>query len=250
MGIEFENSQISNEALEQFHEWLIQKDYAPATVARKWAAVRSFLTYLKDERILLDTSLGDHLQVEQVEREQPRILSQREMMRLLDSVRVSPHPIAMRDSGILALMYEFGLRASETVDIQLEDLDLERGLLRTPQGKKSFAAFGTVYESLVAYLQNGRPHLAKDPQERALFINQRGKGLTRQGLWLVIKRRAREAGLGGGISPHTIRHSLIQHMLDEGISKREIQRRLGLRSPNSLRIFRNQAEGVVPPTES
>ncbi len=85
------------------------------------------------------------------------------------------------------------------------------------------------------YLEQGRPQLVRNPEVRSVFLNQRGQELSRQGLWLVVKRWAEAAGLGDDVSPHSLRHALAQHLLIQGKSRREVQQFLGLRSPNAIR---------------
>ena len=92
------------------------------------------------------------------------------------------------------------------------------------------------------YVVDGRPHLARRPDERSLFLNQRGDRLSRQGLWLVVKRWTTRAGLGGDLSPHSLRHTLAHHLLQEGRSRREVQQVLGLTSANAMRAHRLQGE--------
>jgi integrase/recombinase XerD len=92
------------------------------------------------------------------------------------------------------------------------------------------------------YVVDGRPHLARRSDERSLFLNQRGDRLSRQGLWLVVKRWTTRAGLGGDLSPHSLRHTLAHHMLQEGRSRREVQQVLGLTSTNAMRVHRLQGE--------
>jgi integrase/recombinase XerD len=93
------------------------------------------------------------------------------------------------------------------------------------------------------YIEHGRPHLARGPEVRALFLNQRGQDLSRQGLWLVVKRWSATCGLGADVSPHSLRHSMAHHLLDQGKSRREVQQLLGLSSPNAIRGRRSSAAG-------
>jgi len=94
---------------------------------------------------------------------------------------------------------------------------------------------GTALPILKRYIEEARPQLVHDSDVRAVFVNQRGKPLSRQGLWLIVKHWAGATGLGEKVSPHSLRHALIQHLLADGKSRREIQHVLGLRSPNAIR---------------
>jgi integrase/recombinase XerD len=127
-------------------------------------------------------------------------------------------------------MYACGLRASETVALEVADVDLEQGLLRArgkgskerlvPIGRKALAA-------LAAYLRAGRPPLLGSSTQRRLFLNRRGSGLTRQGLYKIVQGHARHAGLAERMSPHTLRHSFATHLLAGGCDLRSLQEMLG-----------------------
>jgi integrase/recombinase XerD len=134
-------------------------------------------------------------------------------------------------------MYETGLRASDLIQLRVEDIDLFGKRIRPMSLRIKAILIGDSTVHIERYLEDGRPHLARIPDERKLFLNQRGKGLTRQGVWFIVRRWADAAGLNKNVSPNTIRHSLIQHLIESGLSNKEILRRIGLKSPNSLRAF-------------
>jgi integrase/recombinase XerD len=146
-------------------------------------------------------------------------------------------PIGLRDTAILSLMYRTGIRVSDVIHLELGDVDLVLQQIRIKSMGMKFVTIGDVCDKIAHYLREGRPHLARIPEETSLFINQRGKGLSRQGIWFIVKRWGKEAKLGDRISPNIIRHSLVRHLMDSGISNKVILRRLGFKSPNSLRIF-------------
>jgi integrase/recombinase XerD len=127
-------------------------------------------------------------------------------------------------------MYACGLRASEAIDLEVSDVDLRHGVLRArgkgnkerlvPVGREAVAA-------VRAYLQRGRPGLVGLHEERRLFVNRRGSGLTRQGLYKIVQRHARTAGLDSKMSPHTLRHTFATHLLAGGCDLRAVQEMLG-----------------------
>ena len=127
-------------------------------------------------------------------------------------------------------MYACGLRASEAIDLEVGDLDLEAGVLR-PRGKGSkerLVPIGSAAtKALTAYLQRGRGRLIGKGWESRLFVNQRGAGLTRQGLYKIVQRHAASAGLASKMSPHTLRHSFATHLLAGGCDLRSLQEMLG-----------------------
>ncbi len=137
-------------------------------------------------------------------------------------------------AAILAILYATGIRAEQAVGLQTFDIDLDRGVVRV-RGEPAEKPLGLAYGALRVYLKEARPQLLAGQSVSSLFLNQRGRGLSRQGLWLVVKRWANVVGLKGSISPHTLRRSRAEHMLEEGWRKRDVQRFLGLTSPNTLR---------------
>ncbi len=141
----------------------------------------------------------------------------------------------IRDAAILALVYATGLRAAEAVELTVHDIELERGVLDRPKSEADPLPLGIAYHPVERYIKEGRPQLLRNRGEPTLFLNQRGEGLTRQGLWLVVKKWAEVCGLSEDVSPYTLRHSLTRHLLQSGRSRREVQELLGLSSPNTLR---------------
>jgi integrase/recombinase XerD len=139
-------------------------------------------------------------------------------------------PSALRDRALLELMYACGLRASEATGLQLRDVDLDAGLLRA-SGKGSKERIVPVGSEAIAavrlWLDRGRPALVGLAPEPHLFVNHRGAGLTRQGLYKIVQRHARTAGLQGKMSPHTLRHSFATHLLAGGCDLRALQEMLG-----------------------
>jgi len=201
---------------------------SPATISRKTAALRSFYRHLRREE-LVDVDPTATLVAPVKGRRLPHVLSYAEVKRLLESVSESD-PIALRDRALLELMYGCGLRASEAIGLEVGDVNTERGFAR-PHGKGSkerTVPLGREAGAAVArYLRSGRPDLVGAGAEPKLFVNFRGGGLTRQGLYKIIQRHARDVGLDGKMSPHTLRHSFATHLLAGGCDLRSVQEMLG-----------------------
>jgi integrase/recombinase XerD len=159
----------------------------------------------------------------------PEVLSRDETLRLLHTPQ-GRSPAALRDRALLELMYACGLRASEATGLEIDDIDLTERMLRArgkgskervvPIGRDAVAA-------LRAYAEHGRPELVGLRNERHVFVNSRGIGLTRQGLYKIIKGHASTAGLDGRVSPHTLRHTFATHLLSGGCDLRVLQEMLG-----------------------
>jgi integrase/recombinase XerD len=199
-----------------------------ATIHRKAACLRSFYKHLRREE-LIDEDPTAALSAPRRSKKLPQVLNYAEVQRLLAAPR-GDGPSVLRDRALLELMYACGLRASETIGLELSDLDLRRGFLRArgkgqkervvPFGRKAIAAVS-------AYLRAGRPKLVGERPEAKLFVNFRGGALTRQGLYKIVQRHAGTAGLAGRMSPHTLRHSFATHLLAGGCDLRAVQEMLG-----------------------
>jgi integrase/recombinase XerD len=209
-----------------------------ATLSRKTACLRSFYRHLRRGG-LTDSDPTANLRPPRKGRALPKVLSYAEVKKLLESVS-GAEPPELRDRAILEVMYGCGLRSSETIDLEVGSVDLEHGFLRAfgkgskerivPVGREAAAA-------LKRYLRDGRPAIAGGGDERALFLNQRGGALTRQGLYKIIRGRARDVGLGERMSPHTLRHSFATHLLSGGCDLRSVQEMLGHADVATTQIY-------------
>jgi integrase/recombinase XerD len=196
-----------------------------ATIHRKAACLRSFYKHLRRDELIGDDPTAA-LRAPRRAKKLPQVLNYSE-------VHAAPRgsePTTLRDRALLEVMYACGLRASETIGLELADVDMHEGFLRArgkgskerlvPLGRQAIAAIN-------AYLRGGRPKLIGERHEPKLFVNFRGGPLTRQGLYKIVQKHAREAGLGGRMSPHTLRHSFATHLLAGGCDLRAVQEMLG-----------------------
>ena len=201
---------------------------AAATLQRKTATLRSFYRHLRRENAIDHDPTAD-LRGPRKSQRLPRVLTREEVARLLSEPK-GTEPGALRDRALLEVMYACGLRASEAIGLHADDVDLDEGMLRArgkgskerlvPIGRQAVAA-------LRAYEQRGRPALVGYKTEVRLFVNRRGGGLTRQGLYKIVQGHARGAGLEQKMSPHTLRHSFATHLLAGGCDLRSLQEMLG-----------------------
>jgi integrase/recombinase XerD len=201
---------------------------SPATLQRKVACMRSFYRHLRRQDVLTDDPTA-HLRAPRQSRRLPHVLSREEVATLL-AQPTGTEPTALRDRALLEVMYACGLRASEAIGLAVGDVDLEDGILRArgKGAKERLVPIGSAAaRALEAYLSRGRPILAGDRLESRLFLNHRGSGLTRQGLYKIVQRHARTAGLAGRMSPHTLRHTFATHLLAGGCDLRSLQEMLG-----------------------
>jgi integrase/recombinase XerD len=199
-----------------------------STVHRKTACLRSFYRHVRREG-LLDTDPTATLNGPRRSPKLPQVLSRGEVERLLAQPKGS-QPTSLRDRALLEVMYACGLRASEAIDLELRDLDLDEGVLRA-RGKGSKERLVPIGQSAVGalrtYIEHGRGELVKGRPEPHLFVNFRGGPLTRQGLYKIVRRHAESAGLADRMSPHTLRHTFATHLLAGGCDLRSVQEMLG-----------------------
>lgn len=234
-------SSVSDDDIEAYLIYMKHKDqpYASSTIARKVAAIKSFYNFLTAQGIVAENPTID-IDSPKVKKRLPQTLTFAEVERLLEAPLSSGSAKNLRDVTLLNILYETGMRVTEVVSIQLDDVDLDRALLSSPtrQGEeREIPLEDSTRQLLVDYLKDGRPQLAKNKIERALFLNHRGEKLTRQGLWLIIKGYARQVGLNTEVTPHTLRHSFAVHRLSKGSSLEDIQRLLGHANISTTQIY-------------
>ena len=215
--------------------------YASSSIARKVAAVKSFFHFLF-ARAIIEKDPTTHIESPKVKKRKPQTLTHQDVESLLRAPMESKTkgPKNLRDAALLGVLYATGMRVTEVVTLDLVELDLANSRL-TCAGKdgqiRELPFDETVRQLLQAYLEKGRPYLAKSGQERALFLNHRGHQLTRQGLWLIIKAYAKQAKLEAAVTPHTLRHSFAAHKLSNGSNLQEIQQLLGHANISTTQIY-------------
>lgn len=247
-------SAVSEDDIEAYLSYMKHKDqpYASSTLARKVAAIKSFYNYLASQGVIDENPTID-IDSPKVKKRLPQTLTLNEVERLLEAPAGNRSPKNLRDISLLNVLYETGMRVTEVVSIQLEDVAQDRSTLSSPtrQGDAREIPIGdTTGELLAEYLAEGRPQLAKDNREHALFLNHRGEKLTRQGLWLIIKGYARQAGLNTEVTPHTLRHSFAVHRLSKGSKLEDIQRLLGHANISTTQIYTQMELSEEEPSPS
>lgn len=218
------------------------KPAAASSIARASAAIRSFHTFVSatspdiynPAARITSPKQGSHL---------PKALSVEQVSALLDAARVGDDVISLRDSALLELLYATGARVSEAVGLALDDLDLDEELpvirLFGKGRKERIVPLGSYAKvAIEAYIVRSRPVLAQRGQgSPALFLNSRGRALSRQSAWEIIQRVAGRAGIDEDVSPHTLRHSFATHLLEGGASIRDVQELLGHASVQTTQIY-------------
>ena len=211
---------------------------APRSRARALVALRVFHKFLLAEKITENNPTA-RVEAPKSLNPLPHALSPGEVDRLLEAPR-GESPFDLRDRAMLELLYATGLRVSELVGLKIGDLQLDVGYLRA-FGKRHKQRVVPMGEAALAvlerYLGTGRSFLDRGEGGEVLFLNRDGRGLTRQGFWKIIKRRAREAGILKKVTPHTLRHSFATHLLENGADLRSVQTMLGHADISTTQIY-------------
>lgn len=236
--------EVDEEALTAYVNHLRSSDRAPSSVKRMLVSVRGLHRFLAEETEgVADPSLD--VEVPKAPKGLPKALSEAEVEMLLGSI-TGTDPIARRDRAILEVLYGTGARIGELSGMSLSDLDLDAGVVRLfgKGAKERIVPLGSyATRALVDWLgPQGRPALeperwARRDDQDAVFLNQRGGRLQRQGAWLVVRRAGDAVGLGGRLTPHVLRHSCATHMLDHGADIRTVQELLGHASISTTQVY-------------
>ena len=232
---------LSRSDIQDFILDLKQRGYTETSVARKVAAVRSFFAFLAAEGSIT-ANPTEGLSSPRVGKTLPKAISPNEVDELLEQPARRSTPEAKRDRAMLELLYATGMRVTELVSLDMENLNLDP---RSPfvrcigKGAKerSIPIHDHALEAVNGYLEDGRPMMVRNHEEPALFVNRRGERLTRQGFWLILKGYAKSANLGDGVTPHTLRHSFATHMLRGGMPLRNVQEMLGHANISTTQVY-------------
>ncbi len=219
---------------------LRQRNYAATTVARKVAAIRSLFKFMVAEGIIKSNPIQD-VHSPKIGRSLPKPISISQVRLLLEQPGKLSTPEAKRDRVMLELLYASGMRVSELVSLNMGDVDLENGYVRC-LGKGNKERVIPIYEQVALkvkdYVEETRPQLTHNKDEKALFLNPRGERLTRQGFWQKVKEYAKSANLETTeVTPHTLRHSFATHMLSGGADLRSVQELLGHANISTTQIY-------------
>lgn len=229
---------VTEKQLEGFLVHLAEREYAPTSVARKVAAIRSFFVYLV-EGGLIRSNPAQALRSPRVTRFIPPSVSPANAARLSAQPRPSA-PMGLRDAAMLALLQTTGMRVSEIVNLNLGDLAPGLASVRClgRGGRERELPLPALTQArLRAYLERGRPAHTARGEHAALFLNHHGARLTRQGFWLIMKSHARAVGIAD-ISPHSLRHAFALELIEQGLELRTVQERLGHANLATTLVYR------------
>lgn len=237
--------QLTGEHLETFVDDLDAYEYVQSTIARKVAALRIFIQWLQDEGAI-DFDGVVHLRPPTVPRNSPKVLTHQQVRVLIDSTTSEDdRPESLRDRAMMEILYATGIRASELLSLNVDDIGPEFDTIVIASDPVAFDRTLNLRPSasraLRAYIENGRNELVgTDSEEIAVFVNHRGTRLTRQGLWLLFKGYASKLGIDT-FSPHILRHSFAVHSLEQGVPLSEVQTSLGHVSRATTASYQRQS---------
>ena len=237
---------VTPEIVDAYVEYMKEQPYASSSVARKVAAVKSFFNYLHANNVVSENPTTN-VDSPKVKKRLPKTLSSEDVEKLLTAPMQKRTPKNLRDMALLNMLYSTGMRVTEVVSLQLDDVNMDEMVLycsTKDEQSRELPFDDTTKEILDAYLNDGRPYLVKDKEETALFLNHRGQQLTRQGLWLIIKAYAKQANLSTEVTPHTLRHSFAAHKLNSGSDLQEVQKLLGHANISTTQIYTQLDEDV------
>ena len=230
-------TEADEEVLNGYISWLRGMGKSVATVSRSIASLKCFYTFLILQRIVSENPTGK-LVPDKCEQKLPQILTSSEVELLLEQPECTDFK-GYRDKAMLELLYATGIRVSELIELDVDDLNLYAGVLHcASKGKERvIPLYPAAIRALEEYLRNVRPQLINEPDETALFVNMSGDRMSRQGFWKLIKYYQEKAGIQKDITPHTLRHSFAAHLLENGADLRSIQEMMGHADISSTQIY-------------
>ena len=242
---------LSKDVFDEYLIYLYDKEYSPATLARKLSSIKSFFIFLEDEKIISSNPVK-FLKFPKLQRKIPKTLNQE----IIDTMLDNSKNLSLRDSTIIELIYATGIRASELINIKITDIDFNEATLRIlgKGSKERIIPIHNLALKLIAkYWKNeiyNHNKLVKNKNIKFkrdfLFLNIHGKKLTRQGLWYIIKTISKKLGLDiNKISPHILRHTFATHLLYNGVPLRHLQELLGHSNISTTQIYTHLSDQYI-----
>ena len=238
-------NRVKEEDIQNYIAELQEQGKKASSISRCIASIRSFYQYaVKNKKIKVDPTMN--IQSPKIEKRVPSVLTSKEVELLLEQ----PKDVdlkGIRDKAMLEFAYATGMRVTEIISLNVEDVNLEEGYVTCKTGSKQrVIPLGTMsLKALKEYIEEAREILVKDEKENALFVNVNGGRLTRQGFWKIIKYYKEQAHITKDITPHVLRHSFATHLLQNGADLKAIQVMLGHSDISSTQVYMQfQEEGL------
>ncbi len=236
---------VDEKKIKEYLQYLQEIGKKSSTVSRSLASIRSFYQFLVRTKIISQDPT-ESIQSPKIEKRIPSILTSKEIELLLDQ----PKDVDLkgtRDKAMLEFAYATGMRVTEIISLNIEDVNLEEGYVLCKFGSKqrNIPLGSLSLKALKEYIEESRPYLIRDESVNALFVNINGKRLTRQGFWKIVKYYKEQAHITKEITPHVLRHSFATHLLQNGADLKAIQTMLGHSDISSTQVYMQfQDEGI------
>lgn len=231
-------NQTKKDLVNNYFVYLRKKNLEINSISRNLVAVKMLYRFLLTEGFIKEDITG-LIEFPRMSKKLPHVLSLREINLLLDKANFKSN-LGLRDQAILELLYATGMRVSELIYLKIDDINMENRMLKClgKGSKERIIPFGSkADESLGLYLDKVRQKLVKNPNEDILFLNSRGERLSRQGIFYLVKKYVRKAGIEKKVTPHTLRHTLATHLLENGADLRSVQEMLGHSDISTTQIY-------------
>ena len=224
--------------ISQYLAHLQEEGRSGATVSRSLASLKNFYSYVVSTGFLEKSPVPADIHVERGEKKLPQILSGQEVELLL-AQPACVDAKGFRDKAMLEVMYATGIRVTELIDLNVEDVSLDLGIIKCTNSKKTRAIplYPGALKALSVYLKDVRETMIADPAERALFVNVGGARMSRQGFWKILKHYQAAAHIEKDITPHTLRHSFAVHLLENGADLNSVQELMGHSDISSTQMY-------------
>ena len=228
---------VTEETILEYMEYLREENKKESTISRSLASIRSFYQYLiRVKKIKKDPTMT--IESPKINKRTPNILTSKEVELLLDQ----PKDVDLkgtRDKAMLEFAYATGMRVTEMISLDIDDVKLDEGYVvcRGRSKSRNIPLGSMSLKALKEYIDDARPYLIRDESEEALFVNVNGTRLTRQGFWKIVKYNKEQAHIEKDITPHVLRHSFATHLLQNGADLKAIQTMLGHSDISSTQVY-------------
>lgn len=228
----------SQENISDYLAFLQSEGKSGATVSRCLASLKNFYAYVITSGFMEASPVSGDLHVLRGEKKLPQILTGKEVELLLAQPSCVDEK-GFRDKAMLEVMYATGIRVTELIDLDIDDVNLELGIVKCRNAKKSrvIPLYPAAQKALAVYIRDVRMLMISDPSEPALFVNISGNRMSRQGFWKILKYYQGKAGIEKEITPHTLRHSFAVHLLENGADLGSLQELMGHQDISSTQMY-------------
>ena len=228
---------VKKDTINEYLLYMNHNGKSPATVTRSTASIKSFYSYMVQTGAV-KTNPAKSVVAMKVERKYPEILTNKEVELFLEQPKCVDEK-GFRDHAMLELLYATGIRVSELISLDVDDLNLPAGLVvcRSKGKERSIPLYPGAVKALQDYVAHIRERIVTSDEEKALFVNMNGVRMSRQGFWKLVKYYQEKAGIQTEITPHTLRHSFAAHLLQNGADLRSIQEMMGHADISSTQIY-------------